>query len=111
MQCTSMLRVQQRAINCSRRAAAFVPSALPPRMLRVNAMKTSNKEKAAAPSVAATELFMASFSLYLMTEAPALALDAQNPFAGVQANSLYVTLALFLMCVPGALAGSVSCCV
>ncbi|GLI71590.1 hypothetical protein VaNZ11_016830 [Volvox africanus] len=36
-------------------------------------------------------------------EAPASAevLNPSNPFAGVQANSLYVTLALFLMSVPG----------
>ncbi|KAJ9528188.1 hypothetical protein QJQ45_014176 [Haematococcus lacustris] len=37
----------------------------------------------------------------LFADAPALAESMANPFAGVQSNSLYVTMALFLMCVPG----------
>lgn len=45
--------------------------------------------------------FAASFAMYLLTEAPAMAEAGSSPFAGVQSSSLYVTLALFLMSVPG----------
>ncbi len=48
--------------------------------------------------------FAASFSMCLLTHAaPALAAagEGSSPFEGVTANSLYVTLALFLMSVPG----------
>lgn len=47
--------------------------------------------------------FMSSFGLYLMTEVPAaVAADGSgNPFEGMQANSLYVTLGLFLLTAPG----------
>lgn len=39
---------------------------------------------------------------HLMSAGPASAeMGAANPFAGVQSNSLYVTLALFVMSVPG----------
>jgi len=50
------------------------------------------------------QAFAASFALYLLTEAPAMAveLSPSNPFEGPTANSLYVTLGLFLMSVPGA---------
>jgi hypothetical protein len=41
--------------------------------------------------------------LTLLSSQPALADTGSNPFAGVQSNSLYVTMALFLMCVPGGL--------
>ncbi|GIL74849.1 hypothetical protein Vretifemale_4714 [Volvox reticuliferus] len=46
---------------------------------------------------------LATLASIVFSEAPASAevLNASNPFAGVQANSLYVTLALFLMSVPG----------
>jgi hypothetical protein len=55
-----------------------------------------------APSSAAPAL-AASVALLVLTGAgPAAALDAgASPFEGVTANSLYVTLALFLMSVPG----------
>jgi len=48
-------------------------------------------------------LTLGSLGLYLLSEGPALAdgVLSSNPFEGVQSNSLYVTLALFLMCVPG----------
>lgn len=48
-------------------------------------------------------LFAATFALTLLAQSPALAegLAPNNPFEGVQANSLYVTGALFLMSVPG----------
>lgn len=47
--------------------------------------------------------FVSSFALYLLSAAPALASGAEsyNPFEGAASNSLYVTLALFLMSVPG----------
>lgn len=63
---------------------------------------------------AAGSAFATSFSLYLLSAAPAVAdvADAaggSTPFQGVTANSLYVTLALFLMTAPGkAAAGGVS---
>uniref|UniRef100_A0A7S0S0U4 Uncharacterized protein n=1 Tax=Chlamydomonas leiostraca TaxID=1034604 RepID=A0A7S0S0U4_9CHLO len=55
------------------------------------------------PVVDASAAFMMSFGIFVATEYPAMAatLEPTNPFAGVQANSLYVTLALFLMSVPG----------
>eukprot|EP00775_Hariotina_reticulata_P007844 gene7844-8041_t len=43
---------------------------------------------------------MSSFGLYLLSEAPAFADDA-SPFQGITANSLYVTLGLFLLTAPG----------
>jgi hypothetical protein len=45
--------------------------------------------------------FMASFGLYLLAEAPAALADEGSPFQGMTANSLYVTLGLFLLTVPG----------
>eukprot|EP00882_Tetradesmus_deserticola_P019833 GHRQ01021374.1.p1 GENE.GHRQ01021374.1~~GHRQ01021374.1.p1 ORF type:complete len:143 (+),score=25.73 GHRQ01021374.1:374-802(+) len=45
--------------------------------------------------------FMASFGLYLLAEAPAALADEGSPFQGVTANSLYVTLGLFLLTAPG----------
>jgi hypothetical protein len=45
--------------------------------------------------------FMASFGLYLLAEAPAALADDGSPFQGVTANSLYVTLGLFLLTAPG----------
>lgn len=56
------------------------------------------------PQKLAPAVFATSFALYLLTEAgPAMAaeLAPANPFEGNTANSLYVTLALFLMSVPG----------
>jgi hypothetical protein len=46
---------------------------------------------------------MTSFGLYLLSEAPALAEagGSGNPFEGITANSLYVTLGLFLLTAPG----------
>ncbi|KXZ52431.1 hypothetical protein GPECTOR_9g475 [Gonium pectorale] len=46
---------------------------------------------------------LASLVGSIMVDAPvsAEALSPTNPFSGVQSNSLYVTLALFIMCVPG----------
>lgn len=44
---------------------------------------------------------LTSSCILLLSSPPALALDAANPFEGIQSNSLYVTLALFLMSVPG----------
>lgn len=48
--------------------------------------------------------FAASAAMYLACAQPALAdigVAASNPFEGAPANSLYVTLALFVMSVPG----------
>jgi hypothetical protein len=45
--------------------------------------------------------FAASFALYLLAEAPAALADEGSPFQGVTANSLYVTLGLFLLTAPG----------
>jgi hypothetical protein len=45
--------------------------------------------------------FMASFGLYLLAEAPAALADEGSPFQGMTANSLYVTLGLFLLTAPG----------
>lgn len=65
------------------------------------------QQQAAAGS---SSTFALSFGMYLLSAAPALAdvADAAaggaTPFQGVTANSLYVTLALFLMTAPGELA-------
>lgn len=45
--------------------------------------------------------FMTSFGLYLLAAAPAALADEASPFQGVTANSLYVTLGLFLLTAPG----------
>jgi hypothetical protein len=63
---------------------------------------------------AAGSAFATSFSLYLLSAAPAVAdvADAaggSTPFQGVTANSLYVTLALFLMTAPGEAGSSPQC--
>lgn len=63
---------------------------------------------------AAGSAFATSFSLYLLSAAPAVAdvADAaggSTPFQGVTANSLYVTLALFLMTAPGKAAAGGFC--
>lgn len=63
---------------------------------------------------AAGSAFATSFSLYLLSAAPAVAdvADAaggSTPFQGVTANSLYVTLALFLMTAPGNAAAGGAC--
>jgi hypothetical protein len=50
------------------------------------------KSIAGIPSIAA--------AAFLTTALPALA-DGGSPFEGVQANSLYVTGGLILMCIPG----------
>jgi hypothetical protein len=55
---------------------------------------------AAAAAAAATGLASPPAASAAAAEAAAT-LGASNPFEGVQANSLYVTLALFLMSVPG----------
>jgi hypothetical protein len=55
------------------------------------------------PSWEAHPAFVTACSLLLLA-GPAQAADGlvdNNPFAGIQSNSLYVTLALFLMSVPG----------
>ncbi|WIA31155.1 hypothetical protein OEZ86_001166 [Tetradesmus obliquus] len=44
---------------------------------------------------------MTSFGLYLLAAAPAALADEASPFQGVTANSLYVTLGLFLLTAPG----------
>lgn len=91
----------------------FTRAALPPRIVcRARGPQTSSspvqtaqqKSQDAQPQLSTLGLsaFQMSFGLYLLTEAPAMAEGvASNPFAGIQANSLYVTLALFLMSVPG----------
>ncbi|GAX84715.1 hypothetical protein CEUSTIGMA_g12137.t1 [Chlamydomonas eustigma] len=50
---------------------------------------------------AAQKLFLASSTALLASTPPALADSITNPFEGVQANSLYVTGGLVLMCIPG----------
>jgi len=52
------------------------------------------------PSDLLPSAFVSSFGLYLLSEAPAFAEDA-SPFQGITANSLYVTLGLFLLTAPG----------
>lgn len=61
---------------------------------------------ASTDSIDVVACFAASFAIYLLTATPAFAgaeavLGPSSPFQGVQANSLYVTMALFLLCVPG----------
>jgi hypothetical protein len=63
----------------------------------------SSTEQPQPASWDAHPAFLTACSLLLLT-GPAQAADGlvdNNPFAGIQSNSLYVTLALFLMSVPG----------
>jgi hypothetical protein len=70
-----------------------------------SAQQCSQEEQTQPQSIAAVSTFATSFGLYLLSAAPAVAdvADAagSTPFQGVTANSLYVTLALFLMTAPG----------
>lgn len=70
-----------------------------------SAQQCSREQQPQPQNVAAVSTFATSFGLYLLSAAPAVAdvADAagSTPFQGVTANSLYVTLALFLMTAPG----------
>jgi hypothetical protein len=60
-----------------------------------------NAAKAQVQRFLEPSTFMASFGLYLLAEAPAALADDGSPFQGMTANSLYVTLGLFLLTAPG----------
>ena len=85
-----------------RRPPPFSATACRPLSFRVAAVRHIEnaegtvQQQAAAPRASA--LLLSTAGLYLLSEAAA---HADSPFAGVQSNSLYVTGALFLMCVPG----------
>lgn len=69
-------------------------------------------QQAAHAPASLNSTFAISFGMYLLTAAPAVAdvADAAGtPFQGVTANSLYVTLALFLMTAPGTHAACQGC--
>jgi hypothetical protein len=65
------------------------------------AEQQSNAAKSQVQRFLEPSTFMASFGLYLLAEAPAALADEGSPFQGVTANSLYVTLGLFLLTAPG----------
>jgi hypothetical protein len=112
-----MLSLQSRAVSASHRAGG---RALGPQshICRATVQKISKRSSSVEQrsrqqqsqilgAGAASSAFAASFGLYLLSAAPAVAdvADAAGgtPFQGVTANSLYVTLALFLMTAPGEL--------
>lgn len=100
-----------------RRAAACKPSLPQQHQLRpagATQLRSCDPVAQAEPveqRIGASGAFASSFALYLLSAAaapPAAVADvvdaaAASPFQGVTANSLYVTLALFLMTAPGAL--------
>eukprot|EP00983_Pelagomonas_calceolata_P041052 1137879-Pelagomonas_calceolata.AAC.3 len=68
---------------------------------------TAVQQQETAPETASAishSTFLASFTLFLLTNAPAASaqtFEPVNPFTGVYAPGQYVTFALFLMTVPG----------
>lgn len=70
-------------------------------MIRTFHSSSGRANEVASSMTSGVSSFSASFALYLLSEAPALADAGASPFDGVQANSLYVTLGLFIMSVPG----------
>jgi hypothetical protein len=79
-------------------------------LLRAATAASAGQEAAATPSTSTSSMGLTATAALLLTAASAAAPGAasaaadvvgSNPFEGVQANSLYVTLALFLMSVPG----------
>lgn len=86
--------------------APFVRSTVPPRVLcSASSFNPQPQPECPATNTALNRnsLFLTTFGMFLASEYPAMAasLEPTNPFSGIQANSLYVTLALFLMSVPG----------
>ncbi|PNW71628.1 hypothetical protein CHLRE_16g662150v5 [Chlamydomonas reinhardtii] len=100
-----MLATQTSRRCATSRSSRVVPFAAqaPRRCVRLAAARNGQAEQASAvESLGKLSMpALASFVSFLAMDAPAMALEATNPFEGVQSNSLYVTLALFLMSVPG----------
>jgi hypothetical protein len=90
------------ASSSDERPAAAAPASssllLFKQLLQQAASSNSNKANATAFAALATAALLASPPA---AHAAATELASSNPFEGTQANSLYVTLALFLMSVPG----------
>lgn len=101
----NMLATQTSRRCATSRSSRVVPFAAqaPRRCVRLAAARNGQAEQASAvESLGKLSMpALASFVSFLAMDAPAMALEATNPFEGVQSNSLYVTLALFLMSVPG----------
>lgn len=110
-----MLSVQSRAVSAGHRAGGRALG-LQSHICRATLQKASRRSNSVQQrsqqqqtqllgAGAASSAFATSFSMYLLSAAPAVAdvADAagSTPFQGVTANSLYVTLALFLMTAPG----------
>eukprot|EP00879_Flechtneria_rotunda_P007116 GHRR01007468.1.p1 GENE.GHRR01007468.1~~GHRR01007468.1.p1 ORF type:complete len:279 (+),score=83.80 GHRR01007468.1:163-999(+) len=99
----SSCKLQLPAVRCS--AVGHIRPAWMRSSSRV--ASSSGRARATSESQAIDQLeqlpstFMVSFGLYLLSEAPALADTASGPFQGMTANSLYVTLGLFLLTAPG----------
>ncbi len=99
---------------CRSAARAFLPS----RSVCV-ARASNKKQEQVQKDVSGVEVLgslsspaLAALFSYVLTEAPAsaVALSDSSPFAGVASNSLYVTLGLFVMCVPGEMCGARATC-
>lgn len=92
-------------VSSSTRSVTHICSATRQRVGSSNTSRNSDQQRQhVADAAAASTTFATSFGLYLLAAAPAVAdvADAgSTPFQGVTANSLYVTLALFLMTAPG----------
>ncbi|EFJ48049.1 hypothetical protein VOLCADRAFT_109778 [Volvox carteri f. nagariensis] len=107
---SSLLRPQ--FVACPVRSCRIVPFGSAGQLRKVASL-ASNRQNVAADELREGSVpdvlgkfsmpALATLASLVLAEAPASAeaLISSNPFAGVQANSLYVTLALFLMSVPG----------
>lgn len=89
-----------------RRVVPFVPTCSAKQLLprrRQQQQKVVQQQSSSASLVPGLPLATGVLS-YLLSQGPAMAaaVAPQNPFEGVQSNSLYVTMVLFLMSVPGA---------
>lgn len=92
------LPLTRTAFACQQRRVAVIPAAIK-HVPSHQKQSTSGSLPQASAVLSASG--MAALASLLTTSPAAAALSPENPFAGVQSNSLYVTMALFLMCVPG----------
>jgi len=113
MRMRSAFASQQPAVGClpanqtSLQGEPIATTSHPPRISNRSILSSSPQ---------AHSTFLASFSLFLLTNAPDASAAVQtfepiNPFSGVTAPGQYVTLALFLMTVPGAMYVHMYACV
>jgi hypothetical protein len=102
-----MLRVAAAAAKHNSQASIAATKS-PLRPLQQAQQPVEQSPQSLQQRIAASSAFASSFGLYLLSAAAPAAADVADmagggstPFQGVTANSLYVTLALFLMTAPG----------